>query len=195
MQLPDPVAHPVFLDMDGVLANFFEGVARLFGTASAALPRGEYDMGRCLGVPFAEIDRRVKGTPTFWSELPPYPWAKELLALFEFFPPGDSFILSHPWPGDDNCCQGKLVWLARHYGVPGDRVIFTPHKYLLAAPGRLLIDDRPDECHRWRSLGGRACEFPAHHNQVRTTFGDGPVALVRASLGTFHLLYPTPPPS
>ena len=113
MQLPDPVAHPVFLDMDGVLANFFEGVARLFGTASAALPRGEYDMGRCLGVPFAEIDRRVKGTPTFWSELPPYPWAKELLALFEFFPPGDSFILSHrstclpgPFPAGGRTCTG-----------------------------------------------------------------------------------------
>ena len=193
MNLPAPVPHPIFLDMDGVVANFFEGVARLFGLSSDELPLGEYDMTKVLGVPFERIHDKICSYPLFWHLLPKYPWSDDLMKLFDFSSTGSAFILSHPWPGDTNCCGGKLDWLRYHYEVPPNRVIFTSHKYLLAAPGRLLIDDRVDECLRWRELGGRACEFPAHHNRVRSVFGDGPVALVRASLGTFRLLNPNPP--
>jgi hypothetical protein len=192
MNLPPLVPHPVFLDMDGVLSDFFSGVARLFDRPVASLARGEYDMIKVLGVPFVELNYRII-TSRFWADLDAYPWAQQLANLFDFSPTGDAFVLSTPWPGDEQCLADKAGWCRDRLGIPEDRVILTSHKHLFAGRGRLLIDDRRDECVRWQELGGRACEFPAHHNAVRLPAGQTPVDLVRACLATFRLLFPPSP--
>jgi hypothetical protein len=192
MNLPEPIAHPVFLDMDGVLSDFFGGVAALFHRPVGSLGHGEYDMTKVLECTPYELHARITQAPYFWRDLAPYPWAAELVALFDFSRTGGAFILSTPWPNDAASWAQKVEWCWTHFSIPADRVILTlGHKYLLAGRGRLLIDDRVDECLRWRALGGRAVEFPAHHNHVRLPDGMDAVAMVSACLATHQQLFPS----
>lgn len=152
-----------FLDMDGVLCDFAGGLARRYRKKMSDLPTGVYDMSKLLGTTFEEIDDQIKGDYMFWRELKPYPRASQVLHLFQSV--GQVKILSSPWPDSICCYTAKLDWCQEELGFNPSDVILTPHKYLLAGPNRVLIDDRHDLCEQWVSWGGLgAIVCPAHHN-------------------------------
>jgi hypothetical protein len=66
-------------------------------------------------------------------------------------------------------------------------MIPTPHKRLLAAPGRLLIDDNEENCRAFARAGGRSFLFPALHNRLHE-YSRNPLEYVRAELPE---LFPT----
>ncbi len=164
------VRPSIFLDLDGVCCDFLSGLARLYSRKLADLPVGIYDLPALFDTTFEDVDARIRGSENFWLGLSPYPHAKQLVQYLQQV--GDVFVLSSPWPQDAESHAEKLIWADNNLGIPHDRVILTPHKSLLAAPGRILIDDLMSNCRAWVEHGGDAVHFPTHHNQPE--FADMP---------------------
>lgn len=136
----------VFIDMDGVLADFFGEWAKLDGKKHWK--------------DFAHIDDAldlIRKHPTFWTNLPVLPHAKELVNfVHETF--GEYYICSKPLEGDPRSATGKRAWLNEHFQSPAPaRVLLTADKAKYAMAGgvaNILIDDYPVNIDHWREAGG-----------------------------------------
>ncbi len=111
----------VYVDMDGVLADFSAGVS------------GLDDKTRL------EYDKRHDEVPNFFLNLKPMDGAVEAFAtLAGLF---DVYILSTASWNNPTAWSDKLVWVKRHLGdLAHKRLILTHHKNLNR--GDFLIDDR-----------------------------------------------------
>jgi 5'(3')-deoxyribonucleotidase len=141
----------VYLDMDGVLADFFGEWARLDG-------KSHY---KDIDNPEAKLDL-VRQHPTFWVDLPMLPHARQLVqhVMKEF---GEYYICSTPLTGDSRSESGKLAWVQMHLGaMPPKRVILTHNKAEFATangtPG-ILVDDYGKNVNAWQSAGGIAIKY------------------------------------
>lgn len=176
-----------FVDMDGVLADFIGGVEREFGREPGSLKASRtYDLHVPLNLSYGALSNRLRTATEanqFWLGLHPTPWAHELVKRFDFR--SNAFILTSPWAGDYQCYAQKVEWCARYFDIGSDRVIPFPHKHLLAAPGRVLIDDLPGHCNDWCRAGGKAVLFPCQHNALWTPFYDHNPSLVLRSIDPF----------
>lgn len=154
----------IYVDMDGVLAD-------LFHTALQALnryemvdkwPPGEYDMTKVLGISSCDdFWRQVyAAAPTFWENLPPYPWRDYLFESCEQIAP--TYIVSKPI--DSISAAGKITWLRNWKGPDFSRWVLTSKKELLAGPNRVLIDDCDHNLEMWEAAGGIAVQFPQVSN-------------------------------
>lgn len=159
----------ILLDIDGVLADFVGGALRLFHRLDAleAWPPGEWEVARVIGVAdedfWATVDH---GGEDFWARLEPTPWAAGFVELCEGVCPGRVSLLSSP-SRDPYSAAGKIQWIRSHFPQFEQRYIFAPaEKELLAAPGRLLIDDNDGNCERFAAAGGDAIVFPQPWNRI-----------------------------
>lgn len=110
----------VFIDMDGVLADFDR--AKL-----------EYEESIFLRYP--------QSTPGFFFHLKPMPWAIEAVSIIEA-KGHEVFFLTAPSTKNPHCWTEKAQWIEKHFGFSYlNKLIITERKELLWAPGRLLIDD------------------------------------------------------
>ncbi|MGE3962433.1 MAG: hypothetical protein AB7F65_12200 [Dehalococcoidia bacterium] len=128
----------LYLDLDGVLADFDARVRALFGRAPEELR-------------LDEMWRRAEGTPGFFEHMPKTPDADELWA---FCQPFDPQILTG-LPRGDWAAEQKRRWVARHLGA--DVPVITclaREKCVYAAPGDVLVDDRTRYAHLWEAQGG-----------------------------------------
>lgn len=179
----------LLLDMDDVLADFVGAACAAHGvTTDQALAHwelGRWDVippvSRALGLPapmtVEEFWATLDAQAGFWANLKPTPWALELLlwAAEEF---DDWFVVTAPSRHRD-CIPDKLAWLAARLGVGyTDRVIPTRHKHLLARPGTILVDDRPDTVEAFGRAGGHGVLFPKYHN-ANHTHREDPVRYVK----------------
>lgn len=177
----------LFLDMDGVLADFATGLK------SALLSAGYDDdvitnqwscwnQGLPCPIPDEEFWGPVnRGGEEFWERLPRLPWVDDLVALAEDLCGDDWHVLSAP----SRCptsYTGKIRWLHREFGRTFDRFLLTPHKYLFAkVPGAVLVDDRDKNVHDFLRAGGRAVLFPQEWNAAAEHSRD-PMNYVREQL-------------
>ena len=68
---------------------------------------------------------------------------------------------------DPDALAGKLEWI--HRNMPSwiwRRYVFTEHKYLLAAPDALLIDDHQGNCEEFEAAGGQSILVPRPWNRL-----------------------------
>ena len=135
----------VFIDLDGVLADFLSAACVRLGRKLDELPTGTYDLSRLFEMSWADIDAKIGRDYEFWRHMPAYLWAKDVVALLRKAQTdgivSDIFVLSSPWQQSPECHKAKLEWCDVVLGIPTSDVILTPHKELRAAPNRLLIDD------------------------------------------------------
>jgi 5'(3')-deoxyribonucleotidase len=176
----------ILVDMDCVLADFVAAAAKAHGVPADALltpsnwPPGEYGcyepFGRlAVGRPFSAFEfwKPINADPKFWRTIPRLPWADDLMELVRSLT-ADYWFVTSP-SRCDNCVRGKEDWVKAHYGEPHDRVVPTPHKYLLAVTARgpaVLVDDHEKNVEEFRAAGGLAVLFPAHHNQLHQYAAD-----------------------
>ena len=160
----------IFLDMDGVLANWTGSVCRLFDRDPEQVmrdwPEGEAKLNKVLGVSGNELWRRLDAAGQgFWDGLEPYPWANELVELCRGM--GEVVILTSP-SYDPGCLAGKLSWLQDFFHDRKFRdYIITNKKSLLARDNSLLIDDNDGHCEKFEKAGGQAIVFPQPWNSAR----------------------------
>ena len=131
----------LFLDCDGVLADFESAAARALGMSVVSHER-RFGPGR-----FWEI---LAAVPHFFETLDPLPDACELYEAVQRLAPT---ILTGVPPGDWAAPQ-KRRWAARHF--PNVPIITTPAalKREHCQPGDALIDDGASRRRAWRRAGG-----------------------------------------
>ena len=146
----------VFLDMDGVIAKFFERFASDNGVKKWT---DILDVSKALD--------KMKGTDFFWW-LDEYETTKDLLAFVSQY---DWGICSSPLTGDEyNSAYWKRRWLEDKGYMPKiQNLIFTHNKEQFATnridgSPNLLIDDKPTNCKKWRDEGGIAIRYQANED-------------------------------
>jgi 5'(3')-deoxyribonucleotidase len=143
----------IFLDMDDVVADWFESAQEFLGQRydkyNDRIPQEDWD--------------RLKSHSRFYRLLPLKSGANELVAycrnlvnqgwateirFLTALPRNDDM----PWAVYD-----KVMWAQEHF--PNIPVFIGPYsddKWKHCKPGDILIDDRTDNCAQWENAGGLA---------------------------------------
>jgi phosphopantetheine adenylyltransferase len=155
----------VYLDMDGVLADFFGGVEKLYGVSHWK----ELTADKSKDLKKEVIDR-ITGTD-FFATLPKFPTADGLIDMVKKFTGGTFSINTSPLRGDhENSGKYKKVWISNNIETPAE-IIVTGRKETYAkdkASGtpNILIDDRPINIKNWQAAGGYGILYQANRDQL-----------------------------
>lgn len=134
-----------YLDMDGVVADFFRGACNLHGYAYSEYPDGEWYMEDVFGISWDEFAKDMD--VEWWANLPKCPDADYIVSKTI----SPIFLTSHM---DGRCVDGKHLWVEKHYPEIG--IVFTHDKALVACGSSVLIDDRDTNCNAFLGGGGLA---------------------------------------
>jgi len=145
----------VYIDMDGVLVDFFDAWAKLMGEKSF---RDIKDIDKGL--------QAIRDTDDFWLNLKPTPNAGKLLALVRKLK-GSYTILSSPLADDPRSEPHKRMWVEKNLKqFPPKKVIITGNKakYAQQSDGtpNILIDDFGQNIAKWEAAGGIGVKHKDH---------------------------------
>lgn len=155
----------IFLDMDGVLCDFVSAAYRVHGKLfwPADYPRGLFACEQHIGCSTAEFWHKIDNAgEDFWSNLEPYPWARDLVGELQEI---DRVVISTSPSWSPHCYSGKRKWLIK-MGLQRLDSMFGSSKYLMAQPGRILVDDAEHNIEPWRAAGGHAVIVPQPWNKA-----------------------------
>lgn len=152
----------IYLDMDGVLADFFAEYAKLAGVTS----------GSYRDIPPAKQDPTLNlmvGTD-FFHRLPKFPTADALVKLALSYTPTYS-ICSSPLRGDHaNSEVHKRAWIKDNLTPQPAEIVITGMKehYAVNPDGspNILIDDRGTNIEKWRARGGIGIKYQADEDSL-----------------------------
>ena len=176
----------IFLDMDGVIANFSDkAISAVSGCSLEEAAKisdrlVEHDFHGVLGITEDDFWRSIDAMgDQFWAELPPYPWMNELVATIDKFAPWT--ILSAP-SMHPSCAAGKMKWIYKHFGSNFRNFALAPRKWQFArSADQVLIDDKYSNITEWIQHGGIGILFPRAFNRARD-FRCDPVKYVQEQL-------------
>ena len=151
--------------MDGVLADFFGGVEKMYGVEHWK----ELTNDKTKDLKKEVIDR-ITGTD-FFATLPKFSTADALIDIVQKFTGGKFSINTSPLRGDhENSGKYKKLWIQNNIEQP-DEIIVTGRKESYAtdkASGtpNILIDDRPVNVQRWQAAGGYGILYQANRDSL-----------------------------
>ncbi|MGE4062006.1 MAG: hypothetical protein AB7E79_01450 [Rhodospirillaceae bacterium] len=145
----------LFLDCDGVLADFDRAATKILGLRPKEFQH-RYGLGRFWG--------KLARTPHFYATLPLMPDAMELFDAVRHLDP----IILTGCPRGGWAEAQKETWVARHF--PGTRVITTmaARKREHCTPGDILVDDTLKYRDLWEGAGGTF----VHHKSAAGTLAE-----------------------
>jgi hypothetical protein len=151
----------IYLDMDGVIADFFSGLAKKHGKSH-----------------WKEIDDvevkidNLKGTD-FFNTLDLYPTSTALVDFVKELAGDDWGICSSPLRGDfKNSAFWKAEWLEKFGFTPPkkENLKFSTNKPVYATNKagvpNILIDDKPENVERWIAKGGIGIRYQANEDSL-----------------------------
>ena len=154
----------VFLDMDGVLVDFFGAFAKLANVEHWK----EMDAQRLQGV----LDKIVGSD--YFAKLPKTNACDSIVEMIIDFA-GAYSILSSPLRGDiANSTKHKRVWVMDNlYPQPTTTIIVRDKSQyaLLNGVQNILIDDRENNIHKWQEAGGDGIKYQANENDLSVISG------------------------
>lgn len=135
----------IYLDMDGVLADFVTGVQGPDFLNGPLLSEDCYDKQK---KEFTE-----KG---LFRKLPPMQDMQELVDYVKSTGVPYEILTCAGAVNHNLVVQDKIKWLDEHLdpGVPVITTLKGVHKAKFAQPGHILVDDRLKNIHAWREAGG-----------------------------------------
>jgi len=149
----------IYLDMDGVLADFFTEYAKLA------------DVKSYRDIPPAKADPildNMIGTD-FFSRLPKFPTTDALVKLAINYA-GNYHICSSPLRNDfTNSAYWKKIWLRSKLTPQPNTVEITAEKARHAMSGNIpniLIDDKGSNIRGWREAGGIGIKYQADEDSL-----------------------------
>lgn len=130
----------LFCDLDGVLADFEQGVINKFKKHPSQLsPNLMWGL--------------INKSKTFFETLPWMPKGRELWSHIREYNP---IILTGVPGGRDSAIEQKIKWCRRELGPDIDVITcLTREKPQYCLPGSILIDDRNDNLKAWNDKGGK----------------------------------------
>ncbi len=155
----------LYLDMDGVLADFNRAARELLGATleqeHAAAQAGRWD---------PEAWQQIRQHTDFYRHLPKTEIADGLVLLARNFRDNlgwNLYVLTAIPKHNDmkDSFHDKILWIQDYY--PDLRVRFGPYsrdKAQHAQPGDILVDDRTENCQDWTNQGGLSIKV---HDQDR----------------------------
>lgn len=147
----------VYLDMDGVIADFFAEAVKHSDDSARGWRNMEFrDADRVL--------KRVRNTPDFFLNIPAFPMANTLVQSIVNIT-GECRIMSSPLAGYPSCEEEKAAWLDVNIRYDFDEVVFTESKYKYAE-GNILIDDYGWNVRKWESHGGYGIKWQADEDKI-----------------------------
>jgi 5'(3')-deoxyribonucleotidase len=153
----------IYLDMDGVLADFNKGARKAYEHYHKIV--GLYsDMKTTKYKEKLRQDLidNIKDTKDFWLNLD---WEPNGQALWSFIKSNidksNIAVLTAPLDQDEKrCCRDKFVWITKKLGgIPKQRFICAHDKWnyvgkFNSSYKQILIDDRKDNIDKWNNSGG-----------------------------------------
>jgi nicotinic acid mononucleotide adenylyltransferase len=155
----------VYLDMDGVLADFFGGIEKMYGVEN--WKQLTNDKTKDLK---KEVIDRITGTD-FFATLPKFPTADTLIDMVKKFTGGTFSINTSPLKGDhENSGKYKKVWISNNIEQPAEIVVTGRKETYATDKGtgtpNILIDDRPVNIQKWQAAGGYGILYQANRDQL-----------------------------
>ena len=146
----------IFVDMDGVLADFFGSWTKLTGK----------DWRQIKGDDLEPALQKIKDKKDFWINLPKTSNADNLLSLIKKVK-GSYSILSSPLPGDKNSVPQKKEWIKNNLQdfMPTNVIIDSnKSQYATNKDGtpNILIDDYGKNIASWEAAGGIGFKHKDH---------------------------------
>jgi hypothetical protein len=142
----------LYLDCDGVLADFDAGAEAVLGLKPRAFEQ-RHNIGKMWA--------RLSSAPDFYGTLPEMAGARDLYDAVRHLDP----IILTGLPRGDWAAPQKVRWAAEHF--PGTRIItcMARDKRDHAKEGDVLVDDTLKHRHLWEEAGG----IFVHHRTVPET--------------------------
>ena len=142
----------LFLDCDGVLADFDKGATAVLGMHPRAFEK-RHGIGRFWA--------KLTKAPDFYFGLPLLPDAMELFEAVKHLDP----IVLTGLPSGGWAADQKVRWAARYF--PGTKIITTRarDKREHGKPGDVLVDDMLKHAALWEEMGG----VFIHHKSAEKT--------------------------
>lgn len=147
----------IFVDMDGVLADFDYGYEIAFGIRADKLADN--------------VDwNAVRDRPGFYANLPPMPDMQVLWAHVERHSP--IILTGVPWSVKE-APDNKRAWVRKHLGEVPVVCCSSKDKSLHGVPGDILIDDWEKHRSLWVDMGGRWITHTSARNSIRQLLSMG----------------------
>ncbi len=171
----------LYLDMDGVLADFFGGIEKLHGVGHWKTIKDKQT-----------LINSIRYTDFFYK-LDAFPTTHKLIDFVKHITwerETEWGICSSPLQGDtNNSSYWKRRWLEDNMIMPEvDQCIFTSHKHKyawspLTGQPNILVDDKPENIKRWKEKGGIGIRYQANEDdleeylfpEIQDALGGGPV--------------------
>ena len=149
----------VYLDMDGVIADFFDAAARINADRCVTWRDMEHrDQARAI--------KHIRNVDGFFENLKPFPMANTLVKSIVNLAGGYT-ILSSPLQGHETCEKEKIAWVRKHLHTQPDSIVITDDKPRFAE-GNILIDDYGYNIVNWERCGGYGIKYQADEDPITT---------------------------
>lgn len=155
-----------YIDMDGVLVDFVEGVCKAKNVENpyTTTTFRDYGIEKVLGKDMWEGLEQ-----DFWANLSKSAIADDVInACVNFFGLDHCYIATSPTL-NIGCASGKKAWIKQHYPEFYEKVIIIKDKYLLAKPTAVLIDDSDGKIADFRASGGYGYLIGRPWNTTKTS--------------------------
>jgi len=180
----------VYVDMDGVLANFYAGVTAATG----------HEEPRAMALQDIEDTMASFAGTDFFYKLPKYDQADQLIAMVNQMSGGDWYILSSPLKYDrEGSAKHKAAWVRKYLKIQPKGMHFTGDKAQFATQPdgtpNILIDDYPKYLNSWTDKGGIGVKYKGHVGNIEDVkatldkyLGVGVEETIRKVKGGYRLL-------
>ena len=141
----------VYVDMDGVIADFAKGVQqKILPNWSEGMSDANKKMDREM---WKGIYHYQKKGGFFWYDLDPMP---DMTTLWNYVKQFNPQILTAAGNPEYNAGEQKYRWIAKHLGsnITVHVVRRAVEKAQFATPGAILIDDKRKALDPWEAAGG-----------------------------------------
>ena len=151
-------ATEIYVDMDGVLADFFGEWAKLMNVDHFTDIGKQHDINDAL--------QKIRDTDDFWLNLPILPEAKNLLNLIKQVR-GEYSICTSPLADDPNSEKHKRTWVEKNLAFFPPKEVHVTHnkpQFATAKDGtpNILIDDYGVNINAWEAAGGIGFKYKDH---------------------------------